>query len=79
MYIVIVPYGNRDNGGKKDGQRVKDRFIVKICITGSDWKLNQTIGRMSAENVFDADPSPTIGVDITTKKIIKYFCVMKEK
>ena len=49
---------------------MKDRFIVKICITGSDWKLNQTIGRMSAENVFDDDPSPTIGVDITTKKMI---------
>ena len=46
-----------------------NEYLLKICIIGSNTKLNQTFGRITADNVFERDDLPTLGVDIPTKRI----------
>ena len=49
---------------------MKDRFIVKICSSGSYRVGKTSLIRRYAENIFSEVYMPTIGVDITTKKIL---------
>ena len=47
----------------------KDDVILKICLTGSS-ELKTVLARRVAELKFSSSYVPTIGVDITTKRII---------
>ncbi len=44
-------------------------YLLKISISGKNTELNKQFGRITADNVFDRDDLPTLGVDIPTKKI----------
>ena len=46
----------------------KDDVILKICLTGSS-ELKTALARRTAEGKFSSSHTPTIGVDITTKRI----------
>ena len=46
----------------------KDDLILKICLTGSS-ELKTVLARRLADNKFRSSYRPTIGVDITTKRV----------
>ncbi|MFW9778677.1 MAG: Rab family GTPase [Candidatus Heimdallarchaeota archaeon] len=47
-----------------------DEYILKICSAGSYQVGKTSLIRRYAENTFSEDYLPTLGVDITTKRII---------
>ncbi|UCE13218.1 MAG: GTP-binding protein [Candidatus Heimdallarchaeota archaeon] len=49
---------------------MSDEWILKICSTGSYQVGKTSLIRRYAENKFSHDYIPTIGVDITTKRLI---------
>jgi len=49
---------------------VEDEYILKICSAGSYQVGKTSLIRRYAENTFNDDYLPTLGVDITTKRII---------
>jgi GTPase SAR1 family protein len=55
---------------KEESKNTKSEYLLKICIIGSCDKLKTKFVRKYAEDKFDGDHSPTLGVDISTKKII---------
>ena len=48
----------------------KSEYLIKICILGRNSEINIQFGRLIATGFFDKDYSPTLGVDIPTRKII---------
>lgn len=54
----------------------KDDLILKICLTGSS-KLKTALARRTADNKFSFSYTPTIGVDITTKRVTINDCHVK--
>ncbi|MHA1979070.1 MAG: Rab family GTPase [Candidatus Hodarchaeales archaeon] len=46
-----------------------NEYLLKISISGKNTELNKKFGRITADNVFDRDDLPTLGVDIPTKII----------
>jgi small GTP-binding protein len=49
--------------------RCKDEYLLKICVIGSGGVKKTSLIRSFAEGKFETDYLPTLGVDITTKKI----------
>ena len=48
----------------------EEALNIKICILGENTSLNQDIGRLVSDRVFEADYISIQGVDICTKKIV---------
>jgi GTPase SAR1 family protein len=49
---------------------MEDEWVLKICSTGSYLVGKTSLIRRYAENKFDTNYIPTLGVDITTKRIV---------
>ncbi|PWI48570.1 hypothetical protein CEE45_05880 [Candidatus Heimdallarchaeota archaeon B3_Heim] len=54
---------------KRDNQIKNNEYLLKICAIGSGNTGKTLFIRKFAENKFDTNYLPTLGVDITTKKI----------
>lgn len=50
--------------------QILDEYILKICVIGSPGANKTPLIRRYAENTFSEDYFPTLGVDITTNRII---------
>jgi small GTP-binding protein len=50
-------------------QPSKDEYLLKICIIGNPQEIKTAMVRRFAEGKFIPNHLPTLGVDITTKKI----------
>ncbi|MHA1944854.1 MAG: Rab family GTPase [Candidatus Hodarchaeales archaeon] len=48
----------------------ENEFLLKICILSRNSEISSQFGRLIATGFFDKDYSPTLGVDIPTRKII---------
>ncbi|MHA2109641.1 MAG: hypothetical protein ACW99R_18180 [Candidatus Hodarchaeales archaeon] len=46
-----------------------NEYLLKICIIGKKSEINSQFGRLIATGFFDVDYSPTLGVDIPTRRI----------
>jgi small GTP-binding protein len=51
-------------------ETIADEIILKFCSIGSYQVGKTSLIRRYAENAFDEDYLPTLGVDITTKRIV---------